>query len=457
MKVVTRFAPSPTGLLHIGSARTALFNWLFAKHHGGSYLLRIEDTDKARSTPQAVSAILNGLSWLGLDHDGEVVYQLSRTERHQEIAHRLVKEGKAYYCYNPQHNQREENNTQYKETSRMWRDRSAAEAPKNVAPTVRLKAPLEGEMVIKDMLHSEITIKYSQLDDMVLLRSDGTPTYMLAVVVDDHDMEITHIIRGDDHLTNAFRQAMLYQALGWEVPLFAHLPLIHGPDGTKLSKRHGAMGVEAYREMGYLPQALRNYLLRLGWSHGNEEIISLNDAINWFNLDHVGISPSQFDFSKLDVLNHHYIQQESDSVLINEMEFIWKKHDILIGDNDKEQLKKNIYLTKTRVKTIKELCDISLFLLTSTALWDREVDSLLSSEEKDCLKIMAHLLEKTLWEEPSLQALIQEFVKENTLTMMDVGRPLRIALTGSAQAPSFIKVMACLGKEETLSRLNKLK
>ena len=303
MSPVTRFAPSPTGFLHIGGARTALFNWLFARHHGGRFTLRIEDTDRKRSTPEAIEAILDGLEWLGLDWDGETVFQFARAARHAEVAQQLLAEGKAYRCYCTPEELQEMRAAARAEGRRQlydgrWRERDPAEAPAGIDPVIRFKAPQEGEATLEDLVQGPVSVANSQLDDMVLLRADGTPTYMLSVVVDDHDMAISHVIRGDDHLTNAFRQAQLYRALDWPVPTFAHLPLIHGPDGAKLSKRHGALGVEAYREMGYLPEALCNYLLRLGWAHGDEEIISRAQAIEWFDLDAVGrsrpvsISPS---------------------------------------------------------------------------------------------------------------------------------------------------------------------
>lgn len=306
--VVVRFAPSPTGMLHIGSARTALFNYLFAKHHKGQFLLRIEDTDKERSTKEAVDAIYRSLEWLGLDFDGEAVIQSSRVNRHAEVAHSLVKDGKAYYCYCSQEEleaMREEARAK-NEVARyngMWRDRDAALAPKGISPVIRLKAPQEGTTIIRDLVQGEVKVENKQLDDLILLRSDGTPTYMLSVVVDDHDMGITHVIRGDDHLNNAFRQYYIYKACGWDVPEFAHIPLIHGSDGAKLSKRHGAVSTEVYKEIGYLPEAMRNYLLRLGWGHGNDEIISDAQAIEWFDLNHVGRSASRFDFAKLNAFN----------------------------------------------------------------------------------------------------------------------------------------------------------
>src|SRR5580704_2231123 len=318
MTVVVRFAPSPTGFLHIGGARTALFNYLYARHFGGTFRLRIEDTDRARSTTEAVTAILDGLAWLGLDHDGEIVHQFERAPRHAEIARQLLAAGRAYYCYcTPaeleamrERARAEKRSVRYDGT---WRDRDPSEAPAGIAPAIRLKAPQRGATTIQDLVQGEVTVANGELDDLIILRGDGTPTYNLSVVVDDHDMGITHVIRGDDHLNNAFRQKQIYDALGWAVPEFAHVPLIHGPDGAKLSKRHGALGVDAYRELGYLPEALRNYLMRLGWSHGDDEIISTGDAIRWFDIRDVGRGPARFDPQKLDSINAHYIREADDA------------------------------------------------------------------------------------------------------------------------------------------------
>src|SRR5271167_5121039 len=323
--IITRFAPSPTGFLHIGGGRTALFNWLYARKHGGKMLLRIEDTDRERSTREAIEAILDGLKWLGLDWDGEVIYQFSRAARHREVAEQLLAAGKAYRCYATP-----EELTAMREKARaegrtllydgMWRDRDPSEAPAGMKPTIRLKAPLTGETVIEDQVQGRVVWQNENLDDLVLLRGDGTPTYMLAVVVDDHDMSVTHIIRGDDHLINAARQKQIYDALSWDIPSMAHIPLIHGPDGSKLSKRHGALGVDAYRAMGYLPTALRNYLVRLGWSHGDQEIFSTEEMIAAFDLSGIGRSPARFDFARLENLNGHYLRQTPDAELSAQLE-----------------------------------------------------------------------------------------------------------------------------------------
>ena len=320
MTVTVRFAPSPTGFLHIGGARTALFNWLFARHHSGVFRLRIEDTDRARSTPEATAAIIDGLQWLGLDWDGEIVHQFARAERHAEVARQLLAAGRAYYCFcTPaeleamrERARAEKRSVRYDGT---WRDRDPATAPSGVAPAIRLKAPQTGATTIRDHVQGEVTVANAELDDLIILRGDGTPTYNLSVVVDDHDMAITHVIRGDDHLNNAFRQTQIYRALDWPVPEFAHVPLIHGADGAKLSKRHGALAVDAYRDMGYLPEALRNYLLRLGWSHGGDEIIPTEQAVEWFDLDAIGRAPARFDFARLDNLNGYYIRESGDDRL----------------------------------------------------------------------------------------------------------------------------------------------
>src|SRR5499427_1723316 len=368
MSIVVRFAPSPTGFLHIGSARTALFNWLFARHHGGKFLLRIEDTDRARSTSEAVAAIIEGLEWLRLSWDGEIVHQFARASRHAEVARQLLSAGQAYYCYcTPEELEAmreraraEKRSVRYDGT---WRDRDPSEAPPGVPPAIRLKAPQLGSTTIRDRVQGEVTVANTELDDLIILRADGTPTYNLSVVVDDHDMVITHVIRGDDHLRNAFRQTQIYQALDWAVPEFGHLPLIHGADGAKMSKRHGAIGVEQYRELGYLPEALRNYLLRLGWSHGDEEIISTEQAIAWFDLDAVGRAPARFDFAKLDNLNGHYIRlAEDDRLATLVAERIDKMTGWPLSDGDRDRLRRAMPELKLRPRTLGELATNALFL-----------------------------------------------------------------------------------------------
>src|SRR6516165_7298664 len=374
MSVVVRFAPSPTGFLHIGGARTALFNWLFARHHGGKFLLRIEDTDRIRSTSEAVAAIIDGLDWLGLSWDDEIVYQSSRAARHAEVARQLLAVGRAYYCYcTPaeleamrEKARSEKRSVRYDGT---WRDRDASEAPPGVPPAIRLKAAQQGATTIRDQVQGDVTVANGELDDLIILRADGTPTYNFSVVVDDHDMAITHVIRGDDHLNNAFRQIHIYRALGWTVPEFAHVPLIHGPDGAKLSKRHGALGVDAYREMGYLPEALRNYLLRLGWSHGDDEIISTDQSIRWFDIDAVGRAAARFDFAKLANLNGHYIRQAEDERLLD---LIVPRLEHTLGraldEVERTRLRAALPGLKPRAKTLVELADQARFYVEKRPL-----------------------------------------------------------------------------------------
>src|SRR6186997_2447141 len=378
-EIVTRFAPSPTGFLHIGGGRTALFNWLYARGRGGKFLLRIEDTDRARSTDEAIAAIYDGLKWLELDWDGEPVHQFSRAARHREAAEQLLREGKAYYCYASA-----EELAEMREKARaegrsklyngMWRDRDPSYPRPDVAPVIRLKAPLSGETVIEDQVQGRVVWQNENLDDLVLLRSDGTPTYMLAVVVDDHDMGVTHIIRGDDHLTNAARQTQIYQALGWDIPNMSHIPLIHGPDGAKLSKRHGALGVEAYRAMGYLPAALRNYLVRLGWSHGDQEIFSTQEMIDAFDLPAIGRSAARFDFAKLENLNGHYIRQADDRELVSQFESVLDyvpegaELKAKLNDTTRGQLLRAMPSLKERAKTLIELISGAYFIFADRPL-----------------------------------------------------------------------------------------
>ncbi|WP_455372227.1 glutamate--tRNA ligase [Limibacillus halophilus] len=463
MTVVTRFAPSPTGFLHIGGARTALFNWLYARHHGGEFRLRIEDTDRQRSTPEAIEAILHGLRWLGLDWDGEVVYQFSRAERHAEVARKLLSEGKAYHCYattaeleQMRADQRAAGlPTRY---DGRWRDRDPAEAPEGVPPVIRLRAPQEGETVIEDDVQGEVRVQNAQLDDMVLLRADGTPTYMLSVVVDDHDMDITHVIRGDDHLTNAFRQTQLYRACGWETPSFAHIPLIHGPDGAKLSKRHGALGVEAYEEMGYLPEAMRNYLLRLGWGHGDDEIISTEQAIEWFDLGAVGRSPARFDFMKLDNLNGHYLREADDARLAADCApRISKALGRDLDDSEIALLARAMDGLKQRAKTLKEISENAAFYFDRpSALTPKAAKNL----DEAGRSVMAELLEKLRalpdWTEEACEACVREHAEAAGLKLGQVAQPLRGALTGSHMSPGIFEVMALLGREECLLRLREI-
>ncbi|QFU16421.1 glutamate--tRNA ligase [Microvirga thermotolerans] len=466
MTVVTRFAPSPTGFLHIGGARTALFNWLYAKRHGGKMLLRIEDTDRERSTEAAIQAIIDGLKWLGLDWDGDVVYQFSRAARHREVAESLLAQGRAYYCYATPQELEEMRETARKEGRPLrydgrWRDRDPSEAPPGVKPVIRLKAPTEGETVVEDAVQGRVVWQNKDLDDLVLLRSDGTPTYMLAVVVDDHDMNVTHVIRGDDHLTNAARQTQIYQALGWDVPKMAHVPMILGPDGAKLSKRHGALGVEAYRSMGYLPVALRNYLVRLGWSHGDQEIFSTQEMVDAFDLKNIGRSPARFDFAKLENLNGHYMRQTPDEELVDALEQLLPE---LQGDEHhlgrtfspglRSKLVAAMPGLKERAKTLVELLDSAYYLYAQRPLHlDEKAKTLLAEGRPRLAGIDAKLEAVEDWTAAAVEAVVRAHAEAVGAKLGQVAQPLRAALTGRATSPGLFDVMAVLGKDETLSRL----
>jgi glutamyl-tRNA synthetase len=464
--VVTRFAPSPTGFLHIGGARTALFNWLFARKHGGRMLLRIEDTDRERSTEPAIQAILDGLSWLGIGWDGEAVHQFARAARHKEVAESLVAAGRAYHCYaTPQ--ELEEMRERARAEGRpmrydgRWRDRDPAEAPAGAKGVIRLRAPSEGETIVEDKVQGRVVWQNKDLDDLVLLRSDGTPTYMLAVVVDDHDMGVTHIIRGDDHLTNAARQTQIYQALGWDVPAMAHIPLIHGPDGAKLSKRHGALGIDAYRTMGFLPGALRNYLVRLGWSHGDQEIFSTEEMIEAFSLDQVGRSPARFDFAKLENLNGHYIRQSSDEELVRAIETILPAHGPARGlgrELDPElraRLVQAMPGLKERARTLIELLDGASYLYAQRPLaLDEKAAQLVANGGRERIAgLVPRLQALSEWSAESTEAAVRGFAEERGLKLGQVAQPLRAALTGRSTSPGLFDVMAVLGRDESLARL----
>jgi glutamyl-tRNA synthetase len=459
MSVTVRFAPSPTGYLHIGGARTALFNWLFARHHGGTFRLRIEDTDRARSTQGAIDAIIEGIRWLGLDWDGEIVMQSERIARHASVVEDMLAAGTAYRCWCTPADleaMRERQRTaglpmRYDGT---WRDRDPAEAPAGVAPVIRLKAPRIGETVIEDGVQGEVRVANEQLDDLVLLRGDGTPTYMLSVVVDDHDMAISHVIRGDDHLTNTFRQTQIYRALGWDVPHFSHIPLIHGPDGAKLSKRHGALGVEAYRDMGYLPEALRNYLLRLGWGHGDDEIISTEQAIAWFDLPGIGRSPARFDFARLDNLNGHYLREAEDGRLAD----LITARLASAGDLDGEartRLHRGMPGLKARAKTLVELAENARFYVSPRPIpMDAKAASQRTPEAAARLAaLVPDLPDEATWAETDLEAAVRGHVERAGIKLGQVAQPLRAALTGSATSPGLFDVMAVLGREESLGRI----
>jgi len=464
--VVTRFAPSPTGFLHIGGARTALFNWLFARKHGGQMLLRIEDTDRERSTDAAIAAILDGLSWLNLDWDGDVIYQFSRAERHREVAEQLVAAGKAYRCYatpeelaEMREKARAEGRTRL--YNGLWRDRDPGEAPTGIKPTIRLKAPQTGETVIEDQVQGRVAWQNENLDDLVLLRGDGNPTYMLAVVVDDHDMGVTHVIRGDDHLINAARQKQIYEALGWDVPIMSHIPLIHGPDGSKLSKRHGALGVEAYRAMGYLPAALRNYLVRLGWSHGDQEIFSTGEMIAAFDLSGIGRSAARFDFAKLASLNGHYMRQTDDQSLVSLFEdFLGHTADgatlkAKLNPATRAQLLQAMPSLKERAKTLVDLIDAAYFIFADRPIEiEPKAQALLTPENRALLaKLKAVLGAVTPWSGATTEAAVRAFAEQNDLKLGAIAQPLRAALTGRTTSPGIFEVLAVLGRQECLSRL----
>jgi glutamyl-tRNA synthetase len=465
-QVVTRFAPSPTGFLHIGGARTALFNWLYAKRFGGKMLLRIEDTDRARSTEPAIAAILDGLSWLGLDWDGDVVYQFARAARHRGVVEELLASGKAYRCYTSAQELEEMREAAKRDGRPMrydgrWRDRDPSEAPAGVAPVIRLKAPQEGETVVEDHVQGRVVWQNKDLDDLVLLRSDGNPTYMLAVVVDDHDMAVTHVIRGDDHFTNAARQAQIYRALGWAVPQMAHIPLIHGPDGAKLSKRHGALGIEAYRDMGYLPAALRNYLVRLGWSHGDQEIFSTEEMIAAFDLGGIGRSPARLDLAKLENLNGIYLREANNEALVEALEGLLPHigEPRGLGPRFSPELRAKFLAAmdglKERAKTLIELLDSAYFLYAKVPLaLDVKAAALLDEAARRRLAEMhVRLADVAEWSPTSLEAAVRAYAEESGVKLGQVAQPLRAALTGRTTSPGLFDVMAVLGRTECLARL----
>ena len=461
--IVTRFAPSPTGFLHIGGVRTALFNLLFARHHGGEFKLRIEDTDRARSTDAAIAAILDGMRWLNLDWDGETVYQFARQARHSEVAHQLLAGGHAYKCFATPQELEEMRAAQRAARQPMrydgrWRDRDPSEAGPDAPFVIRLKAPREGETVIEDKVQGRVTVQNSELDDMVLLRSDGTPTYMLAVVVDDHDMGVSHVIRGDDHLNNAFRQLQLIRAMGWAEPVYAHIPLIHGADGAKLSKRHGALGVEAYRdELGILPEALENYLLRLGWGHGDDEIISRAQAIEWFTLEAVGRAPARFDAKKLESVNAHYIRAADDARLAALVApRIAALLDRRLTDSDRQLLLRSIPELKLRAKDLDELAESALYLFRIRPLnLDEGAQKLLEGDGRRLLAQARNALgELPEWTAERLDSAVRGAADAAGTGLGKVAQPLRAALTGQSKSPGIFDVLLQLGREESLGRMD---
>ncbi len=465
-QVITRFAPSPTGYLHIGGARTALFNWLYARHTGGKMLLRIEDTDRERSTEAATAAILDGLKWLGLQWDGEVVSQHARAPRHREVAEELIARGGAYYCYCTRQ-ELDEMRERAKAEGRpprydgRWRDRAQSEAPAGVEPVIRIKAPQSGETVVSDVVQGEVRFPNKDLDDFILLRSDGNPTYMHAVVVDDHDMGVTHIIRGDDHLTNAARQTIIYQAMDWQVPVMSHIPLIHGADGAKLSKRHGALGVEAYREMGYLPDGLLNYLAKLGWSHGDDEIMTLAQMIEWFDIKDINKGAARFDFDKLAAVNGHHMRgmepEALTDILARTLPYLSNRDAVadLAMPARRSQLAAAMPGLKERAKTLVELADSAIFLIAERPLkMDEKARVLLDPEGLSVLKDMLPLLAGVKdWTAGDLDAVSRKYAEAKGLKLGKVAQPLRAALTGRATSPGVFDVLEVLGRAESLGRI----
>ena len=457
--VVTRFAPSPTGYLHIGGARTALFNWLYARGRGGKFLLRIEDTDRARSTPEATAAILHGLAWLGLDWDGEAISQFAGRARHAEVARQMLANGTAYKCFATQ-----AEIEAYREAARAegrstlfqspWRDADPASHP-DAPYAIRLKAPREGATVIEDAVQGTVTFRNDQLDDMVCLRSDATPTYMLAVVVDDHDMGVTHIIRGDDHLTNAARQVQIYQAMGWQVPVFAHIPLIHGPDGKKLSKRHGAVGLEEYQAMGFPAAGMRNYLTRLGWSHGDDELFDDAQALEWFDLAGIGRAPARLDFKKLENVSGYHIAKAADAELLPEIEayLVAAKREVLTAQQ-REGLSRALPCTKERAKTFPELLEKAHFVLTSRPLdLEPKAAAALDAVSRGILRELTPQLQNASWMREELEAIVSAVAAAHGLGLGKIAGPLRAALAGRMVTPSVFDMMLVLGRDETLARL----
>jgi glutamyl-tRNA synthetase len=458
--VVTRFAPSPTGFLHIGGARTALFNWLFARRHGGKFLLRIEDTDRARSTDAAIDAILDGMRWLDLGWDGDVVYQFARADRHAQVAHQLLAAGHAYECWLTQDElaamraEAQEKRLPFRVRS-PWRDRTDRGEG---APVIRLKAPQDGDVTITDQVQGDVTVQNAELDDFILLRSDGTPTYMLSVVVDDHDMGVTHIIRGDDHLNNAFRQLALIRAMGWAEPVYAHVPLIHGADGAKLSKRHGALGVDAYRdELGYLPEAVNNYLLRLGWGHGDAEIISRAQAVEWFDLANVGRSPSRFDFKKLDNLNGHYLREADDARLAALAEpMLTERLGRALDGAQRDLLTRAMAVIKVRAKSMLDVADGAAFLFAPLPLAiDEKAAQLIADAPAGLMAAAtARLAALPEWTGQGVETAVRDTADAAAVGLGKLAQPLRAALTGQAVSPGIFDVLLLLGRDESLARLD---
>ena len=458
--VVTRFAPSPTGYLHIGGARTALFNWLFARRSGGKFLLRVEDTDRARSTPEATEAIFRGLRWLGLEWDGDAVSQFEGATRHAEVAHEMLASGAAYKCFSTQ-----DEIAAFREAAKAegastlfrspWRDRAEGDQP-DTPFAIRVKAPREGVTVIKDAVQGDVTIRNDQLDDMIVLRSDGTPVYMLAVVVDDHDMGVTHVIRGDDHLNNAARQMLVYKAMGWDVPVWAHIPLIHGEDGKKLSKRHGALGVEEWQAEGYPAPGMLNYLARLGWSHGDDEFFTTEQAIAWFGLDGIGKAPARFDTKKLANLSGQHIAVMDDAALVEEIEgYLTVSGQEKLTDVQKSDLERAMYCLKDRARTYPELLEKAAFILTSRPIvQDEKSAKALDLVSRGILRELTPHLQNASWNRDALEGVVQSLAEAHDLKLGKLAGPLRAALSGRTVSPSVFDMMLVLGRDETVRRLD---
>ncbi len=458
MSVVTRFAPSPTGYLHIGGARTALFNWLFAKKMGGTFLLRIEDTDRARSTPEAIEAILEGMNWLGLRHDGQTIYQFARAERHREAADAMIARGTAFRCYMTAEEQEAARNEAHAEGRAIRSPYRDGKAPPSAdAPfTVRLRAPDEGEVVNADLIQGDVRIKARDIDDLVMLRADGNPTYMLSVVVDDHDMKVTHVIRGDDHLTNAARQIVIYRAMGWTAPLFAHVPLIHGEDGKKLSKRHGAQAVHEWRDMGYLPEAMNAYLMRLGWSPGHDDILTKEEAIPQFEIGKIGKAPARLDFKKLDSVNAHFLAIADDARVTSLLsEHLEARNGAPLSADSRAALARAIPLLKKRAKTIPDLAQQAQFMLAKRPLaLDEAAKSLMKDDFKQRLgRLRAKLAAEPAWEHTALASALKAFATDEGVGLGQIGPGLRAALTGGTPAPDLGQALELLGREEALARI----
>ena len=462
MKIVTRFAPSPTGNLHIGSARTALFNWLFAKNTKGKFLLRIEDTDKIRSTKESINKILDGLKWLDINWDDKIVYQSLNQQRHTQVAEDLLEKGLAYKCFCSEddlNKMREEAKALKKpyRYNRMWREKKPEDGPKNIDPVIRIKAPIEGETTINDIIQGSIKVSNEEMDDFIIMRSDGTPTYMLSVVADDHDMEVTHIVRGHDHLTNTFRQNIIYDALKWDKPKTAHIPLIHGPDGSKMSKRHGAIDVEEYKNNGILPNALINYMLRLGWSHGDEEIISLENAIKWFTLEKIGKSPAKFDNDKLISVNSHYIKELNNEEIVNFLESYYKnKYQINIDETTTKRLNLGLNDIKSRSRDLNQLAEMSLFYCSKFPISiSKKAQKNINKLNKDVFKDLLNVLEKIEndFKKQKIEEVISKFLVEKSLKLSDIIQYIRAMITGLDVSPRIYDIMEILGFVEIKKRI----